>query len=142
MLRLRDELGLDNVVMLEQQPKHLMPSLWALSCVSLIVLRKAELFKTVIPSKLFESMAMEKPVILGVEGESAEIVRSAQAGFSIEPENAQELAASLLKLYRNADLCATLGANGRRHVIEHFDRSVLAKQFQVVLHAACDSVAA
>ena len=78
--------------MLDQQPKEQMPWLWALSDVSLILLKKSDLFKTVIPSKIFESMAMEKPIILGVEGESADIVRAADSGYCIEPENAEELA--------------------------------------------------
>ena len=77
--------------MLDQQPKEQMPWLWSLSSVSLILLKKSNLFTTVIPSKLFESMAMEKPIILGVEGESAEILHSARAGYCIEPENSEDL---------------------------------------------------
>ena len=78
---------LSNVLMLDQQPKEKMPELWSLSSVSLVLLKKSALFKTVLPSKIFESMAMEKPVILGVEGESAELVMSAGGGICIEPES-------------------------------------------------------
>ncbi len=126
---LRDELGLDNVLMLDQQPKEQMPWLWALSDVSLILLKKSDLFKTVIPSKIFESMAMEKPIILGVEGESADIVRAADAGYCIEPENAEELADRLLQLRESEDLRGRFGRNGRIHVRAHYDRLVLARRF-------------
>ncbi len=136
---LRNELGLDNVLMLDQQPKEQMPWLWALSDVSLILLKKSDLFKTVIPSKIFESMAMEKPIVLGVEGESADIVRAADAGYCIEPENAEELADRLLQLRESEDLRRRFGRNGRIHVRAHYDRLVLARRFEELLKATCSS---
>lgn len=136
---LRNELGLDNVLMLDQQPKEQMPWLWALSDVSLILLKKSDLFKTVIPSKIFESMAMEKPIILGVEGESADIVRAADSGYCIEPENAEELADRLLQLRESEDLRRRFGRNGRIHVRSHYDRLVLARRFEELLRATCSS---
>mgnify|MGYP006367427787 CR=1 FL=1 len=136
---LRNELGLDNVLMLDQQPKEQMPWLWALSDVSLILLKKSDLFKTVIPSKIFESMAMEKPIILGVEGESADIVRAADSGYCIEPENAEELADRLLQLRESEDLRRRFGHNGRIHVRAHYDRLVLARRFEELLRTTCSS---
>ncbi len=135
LMALRDELALPNVILLDQQPKANMPLLWDLSHVSLILLKKSELFKTVIPSKLFESMAMGKPIILGVEGESAEIVRTAKAGYCIEPENAEDLASGLLQLYADRVLCSKLGENGRAHVMAHYDRRKLAASYERLLHA-------
>jgi len=141
LLALKEQLGVSNVLMLDQQPKDQMPWLWALSSVSLILLKKSDLFKTVIPSKIFESMAMEKPILLGVEGESAEIVRAAGAGYCIEPENAAELAIRLLELYGNRNLCAQFGTNGRAHVMKHYDRFALARRFEKLLEATCASTA-
>ncbi len=135
LLALREELALSNVILLNQQPKSNMPWLWDLSSVSLILLKKSELFKTVIPSKLFESMAMEKPVILGVEGESADIVRAAQAGYCIEPENHEDLVDSLLKLHADSVLCARFGANGRAHVMNYYDREALAARYEQLFHS-------
>ncbi len=135
LLRLRDKLALTNVVMLEQQSKERMPWLWACCHVSLIVLKKSDLFKTVIPSKLFESMAMEKPIILAVEGESAAILQAAEAGFCIEPENDEELAARMLDLWSNRPLCQKYGLNGRTHVLRNYDRSNLAKRYQELLQS-------
>ncbi|MBX3349516.1 MAG: glycosyltransferase family 4 protein [Nitrospira sp.] len=132
---LRNKLGLDNVLMLDQQPKEQMPWLWALSDVSLILLKKSDLFKTVIPSKIFESMAMEKPIILGVEGESADIVRAADAGYCIEPENTEELVTRLIELHRDEALRRKFGTNGRKHVCSYYDRIELAKRFEDALEA-------
>src|SRR5205085_3130614 len=126
LLRLREERGLDNVMMPGQQPKDKMPFLWQCSHASLVLLKKSDLFKMVIPSKIFESMAMQRPIILGVEGESQAIVEAAHAGRCIEPENAAELARSVAELADNPGLCDELGRNGRKYVAEHYDRGVLA----------------
>lgn len=127
------ELGLDNVVMLDLQPKAMMPKIWSAADVSLVLLRKSELFKKVIPSKIFESMAMGKPIILGVEGESLSIIRDADAGIGIEPENADQLAAAICRLADDRALYQRLAANGRAYVAEHFDRRKLALDFLAIL---------
>jgi glycosyltransferase involved in cell wall biosynthesis len=133
LLALRDQLGLTNVTMLEQQPKQLMPQVWALSDASLVLLRKLPLFETVIPSKIFESMAMGRPIILGVGGEAREVMEEGNAGLAIEPESSAGLCAAVLKLADDPALRARLGANGRAYVAAHFDRRVLARRFEAVL---------
>ena len=130
LVAMRETMGLENVRMIGQQPKDKMPLLWGLSSVSLVLLKKSDLFKKVIPSKIFESMAMQRPIILGVAGESREIIETANSGRCIEPENGKQLAEQVMALYSNATLCVNLGENGRRYVAEHFDRAVLAGRFE------------
>jgi glycosyltransferase involved in cell wall biosynthesis len=128
-----EERALTNVIMLEQQPRERMPEIWALSDASLVLLRKLPLFETVIPSKIFESMAMQKPIVLGVVGEARDIVEEARAGLTFEPENAAELVAAVMRLAADRELAATLGENGRRYVATHFDRCRLARRLEGVL---------
>ncbi|MCA9181591.1 MAG: glycosyltransferase family 4 protein, partial [Planctomycetales bacterium] len=64
-------MGLDNVLFVDSVSKDEVVRYWSLLDVSIIHLRKTELFTTVIPSKLFECMGMGIPVLHGVEGESA-----------------------------------------------------------------------
>jgi hypothetical protein len=66
--------------MLEQQPREHMPALWGLADVGLVLLRKSDVFKMVIPSKIFEAMGAGRPIVLGVEGEAREIVERAGCG--------------------------------------------------------------
>lgn len=134
--RLQEEIarrGLQNIIMLGQLPKDDMPKLWSVSDVSLVLLRNLDLFLTVIPSKIFESMAMKKPIVLGVKGESREIIEAADAGITIEPENASELAQAIEHLADSSELCDKFGDSGYKYVCEHFDRSVLAQRFEQVL---------
>lgn len=129
--------GLSNVVMLDQQKKDQMPLIWSVSDVSLVLLRKLDLFLTVIPSKIFESMAMGKPIILGVRGESAEIIEQGNAGLCIEPENADQLTESLLSLYNNRDGYAEIAESAKGYVAKNFNRKELAKEYEQILVQAC-----
>ena len=127
--RIRDAMGLDNVMILGQQPKDAMPGIWATTDASLIVLRRNDLFRKVIPSKMFEAMAMARPIILGVEGEALELLRSSGAGIGVIPEDAAGLAAAVLRLADDRALAAQLGAQGLDHVRAHFDRARLAQRY-------------
>jgi len=133
LLEQKDALGLANVIMLEQQPKERMPALWAAADVSLVLLRRSDLFKTVIPSKIFEAMAMERPLILGVEGEAKALVEEAGAGVCIQPESDAALADAVLAFARDPDRTRALGLSGRRFVTEFYSRAVMAKRFEETL---------
>lgn len=133
LLEIKRKKNLQNVIMLEQQGKDKMPNLWALSDVSLVLLKKSDLFKTVIPSKIFESMAMKKPIILGVEGEVKGMITEGESGICIEPENAEELAEAVLELAESSELRDKLGINGNEYVVKYFDRQVLAERFEKLM---------
>lgn len=98
LVRHAAERGLANVSFLDSVAKSEVPRYWSLLDISIIHLRKSELFGLVIPSKLFECMGMRIPVLHGVAGESAAIVEREQVGKVFEPENARELVDGLLEL--------------------------------------------
>jgi glycosyltransferase involved in cell wall biosynthesis len=98
-----------------------------------VLLKKSEVFKTVIPSKMLEFMSCGRPVILGVEGQARQILEEAQAGTCIEPENSSQLAEAVLHLAGDAQLRETLGRNGRRHVLQRFSRRHTAMAYLDVL---------
>lgn len=125
----RDRMQLDNVVMLDQQPKAMMPAIWAITGVSLVLLKDQPLFLSVIPSKIFESMAMKRPIILGVRGESQALLEQSGAGICIQPQSAAELAAAVQRLQADADEQRTMGQAGRCFVTKNFDRQVLAARY-------------
>lgn len=92
------QMGLDNVIFLDSVPKEDVVRYWSLLDVSVIHLRKVELFTTVIPSKMFESMGMGIPILHGVAGESADIVRTEGVGEVFEPEDTAQLVSLLLQI--------------------------------------------
>jgi glycosyltransferase involved in cell wall biosynthesis len=133
LLEQKEAMGLSNVILLGQQPKERMPALWAAADVSLVLLKRSDLFKTVIPSKIFEAMAMERPLILGVEGEAKALVEEAGAGVGIEPESAAELAETVQTLAGDPERTRALGQSGRHFVTEFYSRAVMARRFEETL---------
>jgi glycosyltransferase involved in cell wall biosynthesis len=125
-------MGLDNVLFLDTVLKDEVPRYWSLLDVSIIHLRKADNFTQVIPSKLFECMGMGVPVLHGVAGESAEIVRRDAVGLCFEPENAQALCDGLLRLARDRDLYERLRANCLA-AAPGYDRTALANRMLGIL---------
>ena len=126
------EKKLDNVVFIDSVPKAEVPRYWSILDVSVIHLQKAELFTTVIPSKLFESMGMGLPVLHGVEGESAEIVQEEGAGIPFEPENVDQLCAALTRLRSNPAELESFRANCLKGA-QNYDRTNLALKMMRML---------
>jgi glycosyltransferase involved in cell wall biosynthesis len=129
----RERRGLDNVVMLGQRPKAEMPALWSATDASLILLKRSDTFKTVYPSKMSEAMAMQCPIVLGVEGEAKDVLDAAQAGIAITPENAEQLAAAMRRLADDPALCAQFGRAGRAYADQNLDRAKVAARFLTLL---------
>lgn len=125
--------NLSNVIMLDQQSKDQMPLIWLVSDVSLVLLRKLDLFLTVIPSKIFESMAMGKPIVMGVMGEAQELIEKGNAGLCIEPENADQLVEALNSLQSNKGQYEDIAESAKNYVAENFNRRDLARRYEQIL---------
>ncbi len=69
------------------------------------------------PIKIFEYMAMAKPVVAGRIGQVEEILRDGATGLLFEPGNLPQLTAALLKLLHDASLCRRMGEQARAWVV-------------------------
>jgi hypothetical protein len=130
-------LSLDNVTFLDPIPKDQVPAYLSIFDVALVPLKKSDTFKTVIPSKIFESAAMQKPILLGVEGQAKELVENYGIGICYEPENKREFSAQLNKLKKSDHLYDELAANGKQFV-EDFSRERLAKEMLTKISLTTD----
>src|SRR4029077_2722311 len=124
---------LSNLRFVDQQPREKIPSYICASDACLVLLKKTELFKTVIPTKMLEFMSCAKPVILGVDGQARHILEEAGAGITIDPENAVALAEAIRRLKADAAACRMFGQNARAYVMERASREQSAKQYVGVL---------
>ena len=127
--------SLKNVLFLESVSKDEVPRYWSLIDASIIHLIKDPLFTTVIPSKLFEAMAMGIPVLHGVEGESAELVQREEVGLTFEPQNPGELCKILVQLAEDKALQKQLRANCA-DAATRYDRKALASKMLRLLQEA------
>ncbi len=130
--------GLDNVVFAGAFDRSAIPAVLSVSDACLVHLRKAGTFSTVMPSKIFESAAMERPIILGVQGFARDFIARAGCGICVEPENEEELVAAALRLADDAGLRNRLGAAGRAYVTERFDRTRLAERYLGIIERVVD----
>lgn len=126
---------LTGVVFTGRQPKASMPEFLAAADACLVHLTRTELFKTVLPSKIFEAAAMRKPIVLGVEGFAAELVGEAGAGICIEPENEGELLAAVERLAGDRALARRLGDAGGERIAARYSYDRLAAEYAERLEA-------
>lgn len=132
-------LGVDaRVHLLPAVPRREVPGLLAAADVSAVVLRDSPTFAGVLPSKIFEAMAMRTPIVLGVRGEAQALVEAAHAGLAFTPGDPNALLAAL------RDLAAlgvagrqALGTAARAHVLQHHDRDRQAGQLAQFLRRLC-----
>lgn len=130
LLKLKAELGLTNLQFFDAVPKSQMQKIIMDTNASIIPLKRLDLFKGAIPSKIFENLALKKPIILGVEGEAEELfIQQGKCGVSFTPEDSKDLAKQILHLYNNPNLVKELGENGLAYVSENFNRDKIAEDF-------------
>ncbi len=126
---------LTNVYFFDAVSKTQMPQIVQASDVSIIPLRKLDLFLGAIPSKIFENLAMEKPVILAVDGEARELfVNQGKCALYSEPENIEDLVRNVLLLANDSLLRKLLGEKGRVYVEQSFNRNTIAHNFHEILN--------
>jgi glycosyltransferase involved in cell wall biosynthesis len=106
-----------------------MPDYYAAADACLVPLKKRDVFRYNIPSKMFEIMACARPIILGAEGQARQLLGEADAGIAVEPENAEAYRTAIEQLAGDPVLCERFGANGRAHVVAHYTRNSKADEF-------------
>ena len=137
---LAESRALSNVTFLDQQPRERIPAFISASDACLVLLKKTDVFKTVIPTKMLEFMSCARPVILGVDGQARQIVEEAGAGLVIEPENSVALVQAVKQLAANRDLGISLGKNGREYIVQHFSRGRTAEKYIRTLQAVLKAI--
>jgi glycosyltransferase involved in cell wall biosynthesis len=114
--------GLTNVSFHASFPKDAMPRLWSVCDLGLVHLKDQEVFRTVIPSKIFECFGMGVPVLYaGPESEGSQIVREARGGVTLPAERPDELAAAVRALANDPERVREL-ANCARAAAPRYDR--------------------
>lgn len=122
-----------NVTMLDSIPKNEVSDHLSILDAAIINLKKSDLFTTVIPSKIFETSAMEIPILLGVDGEARSIVEQYGAGVFYEPENEDDFIRKVDHLFSNPDQIEKYKA-GCQQLAHDFDRKKLAAKMLGIIN--------
>jgi glycosyltransferase involved in cell wall biosynthesis len=110
-------------------PRSRIPSLLAASDIMLVTLRPSDVFRSVLPSKMFEAMAASRPIVLGVEGEARDMLLEAEAGIAIPPADSVALVDAVCRLARDRALRAAMGASGLAFVQREFSRRAWSARY-------------
>ena len=127
LIKLKDRCKTKNVSFLDPVPKSMMPSILKAIDVAVIPLKKLDLFKGAIPSKIFEASAMKKPLLLGVDGEAKKhFIEKGKAGLYFTPEDHESLKTQIIFLADNPKDRNQMGENARNYVSSFFNRNKIA----------------
>ena len=123
-----------NIIFIDAQPKEMIPEFYCTSDICLIPLKKIELFKTFIPSKMFEIMACGIPIVASVEGEAEQILKDSNAALVVQPDNAEEIKNAILRLKNESDLYNQMRVNGPSFVEQNYSRKKLAENYLEIIN--------
>ncbi len=126
--------NLANVTFVGQVPHAEVVNYWRLSDITLVLLRDTPLFRTVIPSKIFEAMATGTPVITNVRGELQTILEPLGAAEMIAPDSLTALVDAIDKLVSDPERRRALSA-AAIETAKRYDRVELADRMLEALQA-------
>jgi glycosyltransferase involved in cell wall biosynthesis len=122
-----------NVRFLPNQPQDSMPELLNLAYAAIITLKPLDLFKAALPSKMFEAMAVGRPIVASMWGEAAQLIETAGCGLVAGPGDARALHTAVAAVAADPDRASKMGQMGREYVTEHFNRQKLAERLRHLL---------
>jgi glycosyltransferase involved in cell wall biosynthesis len=128
--------GLRNVDFLPLQDRKRMPLFYGAADVCLVPLKQGPYFRINIPSKIFEILACERPIVLGAEGQARSVIEESGGGIAVTPEGVGEYVAAILRLHDDPEQAAALGRSGREYVLRNFTRKQKAERYLAILKQA------
>ena len=115
-----------------------MPALMEAADVLLVHLKSGPVAQWSIPAKIFAYFAAGKPVLMAVDGASADMARDAGAGIVVPPEDAPALSRGISSLRDlPADERAAMGRRGREYLLANYSRRVVLAQYEQKLRMVC-----
>jgi glycosyltransferase involved in cell wall biosynthesis len=121
--------GLSNVRFTGMVARDQVPVILAATDLALVTLKPSDVFKTVLPSKMFEAMAAKCAIVLSVEGEARATLERAGAGVAVKPGDADALSGAIADLAADPDRRARMGIAGRQFVAREFSRRAWAARY-------------
>jgi lipopolysaccharide/colanic/teichoic acid biosynthesis glycosyltransferase len=133
------DMQLENVRFLPRQPMQAMGSILAGADALLVHLKDDPLFRITIPSKTQAYMAAGKPILMGVRGDAADLVKRSQSGVLCQPGNPQSIADAVKELVSaGPERLAEMGHNGRAFYDRELSLAIGVEKFIDVFKAVVD----
>jgi len=127
----------ENLISFGEIPYEKVPAVLTVADVVLIPFPNNEVSHAASPLKLFEGMAMRKPVVASRVSGIEEVISDGQNGFLADPDNIEEWVRKLEMILNSEELATTVGKNARKTVEKEFDWAFLAAHYERILSASC-----
>ena len=121
------------MTILDEIPREKIADFISAADCCLVPLKKNPTFLGALPSKMFDCMACEQPVVLSVDGEARRVLEKSGGGFFVEPGNSDQMVQAILKLKTDPLLREKMGQNGRLFVETHYSRKQKAVELEEIL---------
>jgi hypothetical protein len=90
------------------------------SSVALAFLSQSEVFESVLPGKILDYMTAGLPIVASVEGEAAQLICEAEAGFSIKYADTEQIISKIVLLKNDEKMRQQFSVNGKKFIEKHF----------------------
>jgi colanic acid biosynthesis glycosyl transferase WcaI len=128
------ELGADNVRFAGRHPQEDMPAFMRAADTLIVHLRPSGIADHAVPTKILSYLAAGRPIVCATGGAAAELVRTAGAGVTVPPGDAEALAGAVAALAaQTPDARRQLGGNGRAYLDAHFDKAQVIDGYERIL---------
>jgi len=124
------------VRILDPLPYNRIPALLAAADVAVICLGMS--IPGAVPSKIYEAMASELPILLLADGEPARRVEAAACGIIVKPGDAKAALDAYQRLASDAELRRKLGESGRQTAVTQYDRRLIAARLDTFLRTCIE----
>jgi len=130
--------GLNNTVQLAgfKAPEDI-PKILVASDIAVLTIGNSRLSNMISPLKLFEYMAMAKPLVVTDTESVREIVKNGRTGILVDTEDSSKVSAAILTLLNNPSLAVEMGQRARESILPSHSWTTLADNF----FQACTSMA-
>ena len=121
--------NLKNVVFYGRKPLREMPEIYAKADAMLVTLAADPVLSLTLPGKVQSYMAVGKPIIGAINGETRIVIEDAQCGFCGKANDAAELAENIKRFIESEDR-ATMGQNARKYYEENFQEKIFMDKLE------------
>ena len=125
---------LDNVIFYGRRPLEEMPEFYAKADAMLVTLAADPVLSLTLPGKVQSYMAVGKPIIGAIDGETKVIIEDAQCGFCGKADDAEELVVNIKKFISEDTDRVAMGMNARRFYEENFQERLFMDKLESKLN--------
>lgn len=124
--------NLENVIFYGRRPLEEMPKFYAMSDAMLVTLQADEVLSMTLPGKVQSYMAVGKPIIGAIDGETKKVIEDAKCGYCGRAEVAEALAENIRNFVKNPDK-DLMGKNAREYYEKHFEQGKFMDRLEAVI---------